>query len=260
MSRLVNIAVFALSLVACGRVANVTPTATEVGKSSKIVEGASGRVWEQGKQYDVIAGQQSVSTGSGKVEVLEFFWYGCPHCYRLEPHLVLWNRQLRPEGVDFIRVPSTSRSSGSHAALARLFFSLKELGREDLHDAVFDTIHRLGNPLYNADEARTFQLQLEFAQSHGIAGEDFTRAYHSPSVDADLKSAAELIKRYHIQEVPTLVVNGRYLTDLEHVGRNEYDLVEVVTALVASERKGGEGTVRSASTAEKPTGPAIAAK
>jgi thiol:disulfide interchange protein DsbA len=227
-------AVVAASVGACGHgVYHSVKTPTEMGTGPEAVIGSAGVLWHRGRDFDVISYAPPAS--GGRVEVVEFFWYECPHCYMLESHLVIWNRKLKPKYVDFVRVPATW--SASQQAHARFYYALKELGREDLHNEVFDAIHRMGNPLYDKDERLSFQRQLEFVRGHGVNSDDFERVYHSPTVDADLRRAAELAERYHVEHVPTMIVDGKYTTDLRRARRNEYELLEIVDALVANEKR-----------------------
>lgn len=185
-------------------------------------------------RYETLDPAQPTNVAAGKVEVLEFFWYGCPHCYALEPQMTLWNRR-KPAYVEFVRIPgATAPISKLHA---RLFYTLEALGRGDLHAQVFDTIHRTGNLLaVSRDDKQSLQLQLEFAAKYGIGREAFMRAYDSPEVAAKVSAAEQLAKRYLITAVPTLVVNGKYKTDPVRAGGHAEDVIAVLTELTASEK------------------------
>jgi thiol:disulfide interchange protein DsbA len=168
---------------------------------------------------------------------VEFFWYGCPHCYTLEPHLVLWTK-MNPDHVQFVRVPAAWRESTR--ALARLSYTLQALGREDLHQEAFDTIHRRDNPLESLDNdaVQTLKLQSEFAQSHGIDPQAFVAAYNSPGVATAIREAEQLALRYQVTGVPTIVVNGKYRTSLRQVGGCERDLTALLDEIVKQEHGG----------------------
>jgi len=264
MSRLANVFVLALSLVACGGGVNVAPSVTDARKPPKAASESPRPLIEQGVQYDLLARRQAVASTKGRVEVVEFFWYGCPHCYTLEAHLVIWNRLKKPGYVDFVRVPATW--GDRQKAHARLYYVLRELGREDLHNEVFDTIHRLGNPLYEkGDEMRTFQEQLQFARAHGIATEEFAKVYRSAAVDVDLQRATDLALQYKTAGVPTLIVHGKYTTDPGRTKSNEAELIETVNALIAKEASAAEGSaaegrVTSAGNTDNTAAVAIAAE
>src|SRR6516165_1016068 len=172
---------------------------------------------------------------SGKVEVMEVFWLACPHCYELEPHIRSWLKS-KPAYVEFVRVPVIWQDV--HRAHARLFYTLEALGRDDLVETAFDTIHEdIGNripPLVGQTEEETFRLQQQFAVQHGISAADFARAYNDFGVSSNLQHAEEITQRYHVQSVPFFVVGGKYSTDVAKAG-SESRLFELLNDLAASE-------------------------
>jgi thiol:disulfide interchange protein DsbA len=193
-------------------------------------------LWQPGVNYTVIVPAQPTSVPAGQVEVLEFFWYACPHCYDLDPQVEAW-RKSKPAYVSFARVPVTW--SEGHRALARLFYTLKSLGKLDqLHDAVFKEIHANANPLVAADgdEAETERIQTAFAKKQGISEDEFKKAYHSFPVDTDLQKADALVQRYRIDGVPAFVINGKYVADVRTAGTPER-LMSLVGDLAAQEHK-----------------------
>jgi thiol:disulfide interchange protein DsbA len=193
-------------------------------------------LWQPGVNYTLIVPAQPTSVPAGQVEVLEFFWYACPHCYDLEPQVEAWQKS-KPAYISFSRVPVTW--SEGHRALARLFYTLKSLGKLDqLHAAVFKEIHVDGNPLVAADgdEAETERIQSAFAKKQGIPEDEYKKAYHSFSVDADLQKADALVQRYRIDGVPAFVINGKYVADVRTAGTPER-LMSLVGDLAAQEHK-----------------------
>ena len=193
-------------------------------------------LWQPGVNYTLIVPAQPTSVPAGQVEVLEFFWYACPHCYDLDPQIEAW-RKSKPAYISFSRVPVTW--SEGHRALARLFYTLKSLGKLDqLHDAVFKEIHVNGNPLVAADgdEAETERIQTAFAKKAGIPEDEFKKAYHSFPVDTDLQKADALVQRYRIDGVPSFVINGKYVADVRTAGTPER-LMSLVGDLAAQEHK-----------------------
>lgn len=193
-------------------------------------------LWQPGVNYTVIVPAQPTSVPAGQVEVLEFFWYACPHCYDLDGQVEAW-RKNKPAYITFSRVPVTW--SDGHRALARLFYTLKSLGKLDqLHDAVFKEIHVNGNPLVAADgdEAETERIQSTFAKKQGIPEDEFKKAYHSFPVDTDLQKADALVQRYRIDGVPSFVINGKYVADVRTAGNPER-LMSLVGDLAAQEHK-----------------------
>jgi thiol:disulfide interchange protein DsbA len=193
-------------------------------------------LWQPGVNYTVIVPAQPTSVPAGQVEVLEFFWYACPHCYDLDPQVEAW-RKSKPAYISFSRVPVTW--SEGHRALARLFYTLKSLGKLDqLHDAVFKEIHVNGNPLVaaNGDEAETERIQTAFAKKQGIPEDEFKKAYHSFPVDTDVQKADALVQRYRIDGVPAFVINGKFVADVRTAGTPER-LMSLVGDLAAQEHK-----------------------
>ena len=193
-----------------------------------------GGKWKAGANYNPLVPAVPTSVPAGKVEVVEVFWYGCPHCNALEPFLISWLKN-KPEYVEFVRVPVTW--GPVHRAHARLFYVLKALGRLDLHQKVFDTIHLQGHMLVSNDEAQTKKMQLDFATANGIKAEDFNKAWDSFSVTSDLQRAEQLTERYQAESVPIIIINGKYKTDLGMAGGSAGELLALINDLAASEKR-----------------------
>jgi thiol:disulfide interchange protein DsbA len=189
--------------------------------------------WKPGVNYTPVVPAQPTSVAAGKVEVLEVFWYACPHCYALEPFIQNWLKN-KPEYVQFIRVPVMW--GPVHRAHAKLFYVLEALNRKDLHDKVFDAIHKQQQMLVGNDEASTKTVQLNFAAANGIKAEDFNKAWDSFTVTANLQRAEELTQRYRVEGVPLVVVNGKYSTDVSHAG-GQGQLLALINDLAASEKR-----------------------
>lgn len=191
-------------------------------------------LWQPGVNYTLIVPAQPTSVPPGQVEVLEFFWYACPHCYDLDPQVEAWAKS-KPAYISFSRVPVTW--SEGHRDLARLFYTLKALGKLDqLHSEVFKEIHVNADPLVaqDGDEAETERIQTAFARKEGIPEDEFKKAYHSFAVDADVQKADELVQRYRIDGVPSFVINGKYVADVRTAGSPER-LMSLVGDLAAQE-------------------------
>jgi thiol:disulfide interchange protein DsbA len=187
--------------------------------------------WKAGVNYDPIVPAEPTSVPAGKVEVMEVFWYACPHCYALEPYLTTW-RKSKADYIEFVRVPVMW--GPLHRAHARLYYTLQALGRNDLDQKVFDAIQQQHNPLVgNTDEA-TLAAQLEFAKANGIDPEAFRKAYDSFGVAANLQRAEEVTRRYRVEGVPFIAVNGKYATDVGKAGDHE-KLIELINELAAFE-------------------------
>jgi thiol:disulfide interchange protein DsbA len=194
-----------------------------------------GGKWQPGVNYDPVVPAQPTSVATGKVEVMEVFWLACPHCYELEPGVRSWLK-TKPAYVEFVRVPVIWQDV--HRAHARLYYTLEALGRDDLVEKAFDTIHQdLENrvpPLVGQSEEETFRLQQQFAVQHGVSAADFSRAYNDFGVSSNLQHAEEITQRYHVQGVPFFVVSGKYGTDVAKAG-SESKLFELINDLAASE-------------------------
>jgi thiol:disulfide interchange protein DsbA len=190
--------------------------------------------WTAGTNYKVVSPSQPTSVGPGKVEVIEFFWYGCPHCFALEPAINAWLKN-KPPAIEFVHAPVTWDEV--HRAHARLFYTLKGLGKGDeLHGKVFAEIHVNHQPLYApGDPLQTQREQLQFAKDNGISEADFTKAYTDFGVQTALARADDLVRRYRIEAVPTFVIAGKYETDLQMAG-GEANLFHLIDDLAASEK------------------------
>ena len=187
--------------------------------------------WKPGINYDPVVPAQSTGVPAGKVEVLEVFWYACPHCYALEPYLVNWLK-TKPDYVQFVRVPVMW--GPVHRAHAQLYQTLQALGRNDLDDKVFETIHSQQNLLVGNTPEDTFNKQLQFATESGISADSFRKTFNSPAVIAGLEHAQEINQRYHAESVPLIIINGKYATDVARAGSHE-DLIALINDLAASE-------------------------
>jgi thiol:disulfide interchange protein DsbA len=193
-----------------------------------------GGKWTAGTNYKVVSPSQPTGVAPGKIEVIEFFWYGCPHCFALDPAIANWLK-IKPPYIEFVRVPVTWEEV--HRAHARLFYALKGLGKGDeLHGKVFAEIHVNHQPLYApGDPLQTQREQLQFARDNGISEADFTKAYTDFGVQTALAHADDLVRRYRIDAVPTFVVAGKYETDMQMAG-GEGNLFHLLDDLAASEK------------------------
>jgi protein dithiol oxidoreductase (disulfide-forming) len=191
--------------------------------------------WQPGVNYDVVVPAQPTNVAPGKVEVMEVFWLACPHCYDLEPFIRAWLKS-KPAYIEFVRVPVIWQPI--HRAHARLYYAIEALGRPDLFQKAFDTIHQLAlrgqPPLFGNSEDETFRMQENFAVQNGVSADDFTKAYNSFTVNSQLQRAEEITQRYHVQGVPFIAVNGKYSTDVVKAG-GEARLIELINDLAASE-------------------------
>ena len=183
---------------------------------------------QDGKEYRRLDKPQAVEVPPGKIEVVEFFWYKCPHCNAFEPRLVDWIRRA-PADVVVRRIPVAFRDD--FVPQQRLFYALEAMGQlEAIHQKVFDAIHRASTPLNREEEI------LRFAEANGLDRAKFQEHYRSFAVSGKARRAAELQDAYGVQGVPAIGVAGRYYTDGEMAGNNDR-MLPVVDFLVAEARK-----------------------
>ena len=192
----------------------------------------SGR-WKPGVNYDPVVPAQPTSVEAGKVEVIEVMWLGCPHCYELETYIRPWLKS-KPAYIEFTRVPVMWQAP--HRAHAKLFYTLKALGRPGLIDKAFDTIQQQRNPLIGSSDEESLKVAQAWAVKQGISAEDFASAFNSFSVNSDLQRADELTTRYRVQSVPTVIINGKYITDVAKAG-GPTQLIQLIDDLAAYEHR-----------------------
>lgn len=184
--------------------------------------------YSEGKQYLRLAKPQP-TLASDKIEVVELFWYGCPHCFELEPHIQQW-LETKPDDVVFVRMPAILGPRWE--LLAKGFYTAELLGVEDrLHPALFEALHEKKQKIN--DEAA---LQ-DFFVNHGVSAEDFRNTFGSFAVSVKSNNAKAMTRRYAITGVPTLIVNGKFSTGGRQAGSNA-NIIKVVDYLVAQERSG----------------------
>jgi len=202
---------------------------------------ASGNLsgWKQGEHYTAYPVARPVSTPPGKVEVVEAFWYGCGHCYTLEPRVEAWEKS-KPDWIALKRVPVIWNEVTREDA--RLYYTLESLGRVgDLHGEVFRQIHAKGQPLTvirggRVDKAATEKAAREFLMANGVSAEDFAKHYRTFSTENKLRQAENLSRQYMIDHTPMVVVHGKYLTDAEMAGGLD-KLFQLVNDLAAREHE-----------------------
>jgi thiol:disulfide interchange protein DsbA len=209
--------------------------------SSSSAMAASGDRWQEGVNYTRIVPAQPTSAPAGQVEVLEFFWYACPHCYALEPTVVAWLKN-KPAYITFTRVPVEWNEG--HRALARLFYALDGMGKlNDVHPEIFKEIQVNGDPLTGPDPSNAAvseRVQLSFIHKLGISDTDFTKAYHDMNTEIAMQRADQLAQRFRVTAVPSFVVNGKYVTDLglaDGTNRDPNRLMALISDLAAQEHK-----------------------
>ncbi len=188
--------------------------------------------YEEGTHYTRFVPTQPTMGGPDKVEVAEFFWFGCPHCYDLEPYMNQWEATM-PANVRLVRIPvAWNRAAALHAKLYYTGEALGTMGAIDdpdaFRNAVFAEFHQRGNRLLSEDSMK------RLAARFGASEEDFESAWNSFDVDRKMKMAQDLASRYSIDAVPAIVVNGKYKTGASLTGGNA-NLIEAIDELIARE-------------------------
>jgi thiol:disulfide interchange protein DsbA len=164
---------------------------------------------------------------SKDIIIYEFFWYGCPHCYNLEPTMDRIEADLEKD-TKVVKLPVALRDSW--IPHAKLYYALKQMDKIDqVHNLIFEEIHLEDNRL------NTEQQMIDFLGKHGIDTDKFMEKYNSFGTEARIKKASNLAKKYQIESVPTIIVNGKFLTSGSYV--SSYDeLYSVVNLLVEREK------------------------
>jgi thiol:disulfide interchange protein DsbA len=183
------------------------------------------QAYVEGVDYKAISAEVKTSHPD-KVVVTEFFWYGCPHCFRFEPYIEHWLKTI-PAGVVFEQVPSVLNPSWSNHA--KTFYALKLMGvQEQIHKKVFDAIHVERKRLDSIDQL------AEFIADQGLDGKLFRDSYASFPVDAQIRKNSKIEKRYGHNGVPAIIVNGKYFASGGMAGSNDR-LIKIIDYLVARE-------------------------
>lgn len=182
---------------------------------------------QQDVNYKLLQPAQPTNVAPGKVEVVEVFWYACGHCFLLEPKLEGWDHAGRPSYVELVRVPAMwNNTLKTHA---RVFYTMQLLGKQNLHPEIWREINLKGNRL---DTPETIEA---FFTSRGVSKADFQKAFTGFAIDSKLMRAEDMNRRYKITGTPTVIVNGKYVTDVAMAG-GEDKLFEVINALAAKEK------------------------
>lgn len=182
--------------------------------------------FEAGKHYVELSQPVPVAE-PGKIEVVEMFWYGCPHCYQFEPVINPWIERL-PADVAFRRVPAMF--GGVWNTHGQLFFALQAMGVEkQVHDAVFAAYHQQGKKLATPED------MADFLAGQGIDRQTFLGTFDSFAVKGNMEKARKLGMAYQISGVPVMVVNGKYRFDIGSAGGPEQAL-KLAEFLIDQER------------------------
>lgn len=186
------------------------------------------RTFEEGVNYELIKPQPAQGKPGDPVEVVEFFMWGCPHCYHFESFVKEWLKH-KDKDVKFVQIPAMF--GGSANLHAKVFYALQAIGELDrLSDAFFHEIHEKRNRLKTRDAVDAFLA------NQGVDMEKFRKAMKSFAVAAKTNRAAVLMRRYGVRAVPVLVVDGRYKSGRDLSFKDKTKLVDFLVGRVREER------------------------
>ncbi len=189
-----------------------------------------------GVEYRELSSAQPADA-AGKIEIIEFFWYGCPHCYNFEPVIEPWVKKLAKD-VQFRRVPAIFNPEWEQGA--RAYYALEAIGeRQRLHKPLFDAVHT-GARLRVANEAAL----TEWLGTQGVDTKKFAAAYRSFSVEGKVKRAAQLTQAYKIEGVPAMAVNGKYVVVTDNIKSFDQMLAVADHLIDQSRKQGGKAAAK----------------
>lgn len=182
-----------------------------------------------GKEYSVLASPQPAP--AGKIEVVEFFWYGCPHCYTIEPYIENWAKKL-PADVTFRREHIIWAGRPDLVPHAKIYYTLMAMNLADKYQlTTFKAVQQ------DRVELRREPTLFAWAEKQGINRDQFKQTYNSFAVQSQISRAQDLAKRYNIEAVPAFIVNGTYLTSPAQIGKEDGTITKVLDELIAMARK-----------------------
>lgn len=199
--------------------------------NAESITGNANDPYKAGQQYEILPTPQPTNNPN-KVEVAEVFWYGCGHCYSLEPFVKSWKKanETNPT-VEFVRIPAPLNRVWKHHA--RMYYTAEALGKiDEVHDKIFEAIHVNKNRLATKSKAQ------KFFSKFGIDKETFESVYNEPSfsVDSRMAFAEQAVNGYGLSSVPAVIVNGKYKVTASSAGGGG-NLFKVVDWLVEQEAK-----------------------
>ncbi|TFH47646.1 MAG: thiol:disulfide interchange protein DsbA/DsbL [Lysobacterales bacterium] len=177
-------------------------------------------------KYELVTPPQPTDT-PGKVEVVEVFWYGCPHCFTFLPNMEQYANS-KPDYVAIRHMPAIFRDTW--VAHARAFYTAELLGvQKQIHRPLFEAIHLRKLPLDTQEEL------MKFFESYGVSNDDFKKTYNSFAVESLLRKSQVMQQRYGVRGTPSVIVNGKYRVSGSLAGPPE-EMIKVIEALVERER------------------------
>lgn len=212
------------------------PAASDSSSASSSVITQSGppQLFQPGQHYRVLSNPVTTDAKPEKVEVVSIFWYGCPHCYALEPKIEQWQQTL-PADVEFIRTPGFF-GPNLWQTHARLYYTVRNLGLEEkVHAGIFSEIQNRRNQLQDSEQMAEF-LNRKF----GVEPEAFNKAFKGFGVNNQLQKAFSKLKGYELSGVPAIVIDGRYVVEPGLAGSlgNMPVIADYLIRKVKQDRKG----------------------
>ena len=186
--------------------------------------------YEEGFEYKLLDKQPPVAKGT-PIEVVEFFWYGCPHCFHFEPYINNWVAS-KPEDISFVKIPVTFNKTARFHAF--VYYALDLMGEaERVSDAIFSEMHKRGKKLANQSDMEAFLSE------QGVDIATFRKAMKSFAVDNRVKRASTLFSKYMLRGVPVVVVGGRYASGNV---KNFPDMLKVIDHMIELAREEQQAT------------------
>jgi len=184
----------------------------------------------EGQDYLVLFPELPLAAPAGKIEVTEIFWYGCPHCYSLEPVLKKYLAEEKPEYVFFRQIPGTLNPAWNyHAKLYYIGQMLDSDGTKGIHANIFNAVHQQRRRLQDDDSVKQFLISL------GVTEAEIDTAMKSPALENQLKEARSYNENSRAGSVPSLVVHGKYLTS-PSMARGSARMLRLVNYLAELEK------------------------
>lgn len=191
--------------------------------AASLLVGSAAFAATEGKDYTVLSPAQP--TSGNKIEVLEFFFYGCSHCYHLHPLMSNWEKTM-PKDVELVYVPAIFRDSWE--PMARAMYALEAIGqRHQLHEALFKAWNEENQQLFEEKQI------ADFVAARGVDRAKFLAAYNSFSMQSKVTRAKQMTRSYAISGTPTLVVDGKYAIS----GLQPAETMRVLNEVIAKVRK-----------------------
>jgi thiol:disulfide interchange protein DsbA len=180
-------------------------------------------------KYELVQPPQATET-PGKIEVVDIFWYGCPHCYRFLPSIESYQKD-KADYVEIRRLPAIfSKGWEMHA---RAYYTAKVLGViDELHVPIFEAINKDGQKLNDKDSLRSFFVK------HGVSAEDFDKTFESFAVSTLMRKSLIMQSRYGVRGTPSVIINGKYRTSGSLAG-NYKEMIRVIKELAKREQTAG---------------------